>query len=67
MLNETAFQVVEADGSEFPGLVAVQRSVQALLTRMGLPSRILDSTEDGAQELILRREVVHADKGVRSR
>ncbi|EIE25588.1 P-loop containing nucleoside triphosphate hydrolase protein [Coccomyxa subellipsoidea C-169] len=43
------------------------RSVQSLLTRMGLPSRILDSGGDSAQELILKREVVHADKGVRSR
>ncbi|BDA41836.1 DNA repair protein RecN [Coccomyxa sp. Obi] len=43
------------------------RSVQALLSRLGLPARILAGAENGDQELILKREIVVADKGVRSR
>jgi hypothetical protein len=62
-----AFRVLETDGTEVYWLVLVQRSIQALLARMGLPSRVLEGVGNGAQELILKREVVHADKGVRSR
>ncbi|CAL8460865.1 g396 [Coccomyxa elongata] len=43
------------------------RSVQALLSRLGLPARILARAENEDQELIVKREIVVADKGVRSR
>lgn len=45
----------------------LQRSVQALLSRLGLPARILAGAENRDQELILKREIVVAEKGVRSR
>lgn len=45
----------------------MQSSVQELLTKMGLPVHILAGSNSADQELILRREIVHADKGVRSK
>ena len=44
-----------------------QRSVQVLLSRLGLPARILAGADNEDQELIVKREIVVADKGVRSR
>lgn len=45
----------------------LQRSVQALLSRLGFPARILAGAENEDQELFVKREIVVADKGVRSR
>jgi hypothetical protein len=49
------------------GNVCLQTHFQELLTQLGLPGRALPGMHQNPSELTLRREIMQADRGVRSR